>query len=96
MHILLVFMYRKRLQIKQGQWDVLTAKQQDGTMLLDKLVSPFKINPNGILVIQLQWDTSSIGISGVSDAVNFAYNHISYQLNRHLYVEDRYYHDLRT
>ena len=63
-------------------------RHQDDTLLLQQFIAPFKVNPR--IDILLQWETCSITISGVPDAVNIAYNHVSDQIDRHLYVEDRY------
>ena len=57
-------------------------------MLLEQFIIPFTMNPN--VNILLRMDSCNIEISGVSDVVKGAFDYISNQLNRHLYVEDRY------
>ena len=55
-------------------------------MLLQQITAPFTANPN----VDVTWRACNIKVLGTLDAVTVAHDYISDQLDKYLYVEDRY------
>ena len=77
----------RTVSLDQNEWNHLTVMDKSGTMILHEVIAPFKTNPN--VDIQLQFKSCGIKISGVPDAVDSAYDHITGQLNKDIHVKSR-------
>ena len=65
---------KRIMKLSPAQWNQLMCVGPRGSSLFQKLVAPFKTNPN--VSIQLQTEELAIYFVGVREAVSSAYQHV--------------------
>ena len=75
------------LSLNSGQWNQLMARQPNGTILYQEVVSPFKANPN--VTIEAEIANCAIKIAGTPEAVSIALDHVKSYLYKELQITER-------